>query len=220
MRRALAEEGGLSVIEALIAMALVGVLLAAALGALFTSQRAWQRGEADADVQAALRVGVDQLTRELRTARRITAGSGTDITFVIPKRCGEGTPGSLCWQLGARDLDFRVNVIGRYYVPDGLVIRYALVGDALVRSVNGTQSGTPRTPVAQCGTTPLFAYDTADPTAATDVTVALCGTATRRGGTVRSTSEVREQVRLRNHGLPSSGLPPAPAALVQPAGAA
>lgn len=91
---------GYSLIELLISMAILTVLLAGLYSVLFQSQATFEAQQDDVAIRQQARVGVDQLTNELRLAgydmgnlnEAVAAGTTTSVTFVADIDDGSADP--------------------------------------------------------------------------------------------------------------------------------
>ncbi|SHE61460.1 prepilin-type N-terminal cleavage/methylation domain-containing protein [Desulforamulus putei DSM 12395] len=109
-RKKLRNNRGFSLVELIIALALLSLVLAAAYQFYFFSQRSWQRAEAEAGTIQEARLAVMQLAREIRSARKATAnlaavniadgvtpaGSQLDIYTDVNN---DGKPERVCYRL-------------------------------------------------------------------------------------------------------------------------
>ena len=92
MRRRLRIEGGFTLIETLVTMAVMGIVMAVFGQMLLTSNKTTNRVEEQATLQNEVRVAVDRLTTDLRQATNTNGTSAvenlgpTDLTFVSPDR--------------------------------------------------------------------------------------------------------------------------------------
>ncbi|MCL6449092.1 MAG: prepilin-type N-terminal cleavage/methylation domain-containing protein [Armatimonadetes bacterium] len=74
-------QSGFTLIELVVAVSLFTLVIGAALSLYQQGVLAWQRGEKGVDVQENLRLGLDRMSRELRTATALQAANGNLITF-------------------------------------------------------------------------------------------------------------------------------------------
>ena len=92
MRRRLRMQGGFTLIETLVTMAVLGIVMGAFGQMLLTSTKTSNRVEEQAALQNEVRVAVDRLTTDLRQATNTNGTSAveslgpTDLTFVSPDR--------------------------------------------------------------------------------------------------------------------------------------
>lgn len=82
MRR-LRGESGLTLIEVLLAMALLGLVTAAIFSFYFSGVRTWRRGVDRMDCQQSARTAVDLVVRELRFADHVEIPAGGEIRFKL-----------------------------------------------------------------------------------------------------------------------------------------
>jgi prepilin-type N-terminal cleavage/methylation domain-containing protein len=92
MTRRLRGEGGFTLVETLVTMAIMGIVMTVFGQVLLTSSKTSNRVEEQATLQNEVRVVVDQLTTDLRQATNaggtspVEAVSSTSLTFVSPDR--------------------------------------------------------------------------------------------------------------------------------------
>jgi prepilin-type N-terminal cleavage/methylation domain-containing protein len=83
MRRLLRDQRGFSLAELMIAVAIIGVVMAGVFVLQRQAQQAYLLGSNRVETQQNARVAVDLMTRELRSAQSVTTlTSATDMTFV------------------------------------------------------------------------------------------------------------------------------------------
>jgi type II secretory pathway pseudopilin PulG len=157
--RAARGQGGITVIEMTVVIALLGLVLAMALQGL----TAYQRAAAAADVRQRnldeARVVMAVLTRDLRTATAFTATSATDVTFTGLLNTGATAPPN---QL-------------RLYVDGSGVLREAVTPPDDPNASPVTYTGTPTTRVVGRGlvdTSTLLSFRDSSDTATTSLTAA------------------------------------------------
>ena len=76
----LKSENGFTLVELMIACAMVGIVLAGTLVALQQGQNAYQYSSGRVEVQQNARMAVDRIVRELRTGTTVTASAATSVT--------------------------------------------------------------------------------------------------------------------------------------------
>lgn len=76
---------GFSIIEVVIAMTLFGMVLIAGYQFLFSGIKSWTHGEEQIDVVQNMRVGMDFMTREIRSATRVKTIDDSNIVITVPK---------------------------------------------------------------------------------------------------------------------------------------
>jgi prepilin-type N-terminal cleavage/methylation domain-containing protein len=92
MRRRLREDGGFTLVETLVTMAIMGIVMTVFVQLLVTSSTTSNRVEEQATLQNEVRVVVDRLTMDLRQATNaggtsaVEAVSSTSVTFDSPDR--------------------------------------------------------------------------------------------------------------------------------------
>jgi prepilin-type N-terminal cleavage/methylation domain-containing protein len=129
---------GFTLVELLIAMALVGMIMGGVFALQQQGQAAYQFGAARAETQQKARVALERVARELRTASAVTSSAncniGTnDITFVFVDGAGVST-----------------------------TVRYYTSGSSLLRNQTAPAiAGQPETVVGDVQTMTVFCYDTA-----------------------------------------------------------
>jgi type II secretory pathway pseudopilin PulG len=155
--RAARGQGGITVIEMTVVIALLGLVLAMALQGL----TAYQRAAAAADVRQRnldeARVVMAVLTRDLRTATEFSATSATDVTFTGLLNTGATAPPN---QL-------------RLYVDGSGVLREAVTPPDDPNASPVTYTGTPTTRVVGRGlvdTSTLLSFRDSSDTATTSLT--------------------------------------------------
>lgn len=116
MRRWLVNQRGFTLAELLVAVAVMGLVMAGVFVVQRGGQQAYLLGSSRVETQQNARVALDLMTRELRSATSVvTLGSATDLTFTV---CGDPPPISVpC------------------VTPS--TMRYALSGTTLNRTVDG-----------------------------------------------------------------------------------
>jgi len=117
MRHWLMNQRGFTLAELLVAVAVMGLVMAGVFVVQRGGQQAYLLGSSRVETQQNARVALDLMTRELRSATSVvTLGSATDLTFKV---CGDPPP-----------------------IPVPCVnpstMRYALSGTTLNRTVDGT----------------------------------------------------------------------------------
>lgn len=77
---------GFSLIEVLVAMTLLSIVLLVAYNLLFSGMKSWIYGEDQIDVVQNMRVGMDSMTREIRSANEINENKSNEkeIVFTAP----------------------------------------------------------------------------------------------------------------------------------------
>lgn len=160
-RHWLQSEAGISVIELLVGLVLVGILGMAVLSTLRTSQRAGTKAQDTARVMAEARTAVDRLSRQLRPARKLMPGSDArtlvfwldDDRDAMPDAdevhtweitdAGDGTASIRSW---THDDPSVVQVVARDLVPaDAFTYEGALSQARSVRIQFGFARGAPTT---------------------------------------------------------------------------
>jgi prepilin-type N-terminal cleavage/methylation domain-containing protein len=112
LERTVRDQRGFTLAELLVVMALTGLVLAGVFSIQQQGTNSYLMGAGRVETQQNARVALDLMTRELRSAKSVTAlGSATDITFVT------------------------VMVIGG--IPTDVTVRYELVGNTLNRTEAG-----------------------------------------------------------------------------------
>jgi len=130
MRRRLAAEDGVTLIELIIVCALLGIVMAAVVNMLISGSRAQRDTSGRVDAQQGVRLAIDRLEYEARCASSVTSlSSGAGVALVLPSQCSHAS-GNVSW-----------------CVTSGVLTRYAAstrsgTGQAYVRSVT---SATPFT---------------------------------------------------------------------------
>ncbi len=91
-RRRLGSQGGFTIVEMLVTMAIMGIVMGAFSQMLLTSSKTSSRVEEQATLQNEVRVAVDRLTMDFRQATNANGTSpveslgGTGLTFLSPDR--------------------------------------------------------------------------------------------------------------------------------------
>jgi type II secretory pathway pseudopilin PulG len=130
MRRRLAAEDGVTLIELLFVCAMLGFVMAGVVSLLISGSRAQRDTSGRVDAQQGVRLAIDRLEYEARCASSVTSlSSGAGVSLVLPSQCSHAT-GNVSW-----------------CVTSGVLTRYAAstctgTGTAYVRSVT---SATPFT---------------------------------------------------------------------------
>lgn len=107
---------GFTLVEVLIALALLLVVVKAGFGLFFASFISYHKVSSDNDVRNQLRLGMNRMERELREARWLTTNTGpASLQFRMPKHMTEKNP-----QL---PVTFATDKIITYYVKDGDLLR-------------------------------------------------------------------------------------------------
>ena len=76
-------EGGFTLVEMLVASVILLLVLSVANALFFEAIVSWRYGESRMDVREGLRLGMDRMTRELRTAQQLTDMQSDRIEFVV-----------------------------------------------------------------------------------------------------------------------------------------
>jgi len=97
MRRRLAAENGVTLIELIIVCALLGVVMAGVVNILISGSRAQRDTSGRVDAQQGVRIGIDRLEYEARCASSVTTlSSGAGVSLVLPAQCSHAT-GNVSW---------------------------------------------------------------------------------------------------------------------------
>lgn len=78
-------DNGFTLIEVVIAMTIFSIVLVAGYQLLFSGFKSWIHGEEQIDVVQNMRVGMDFMTREIRSAQSIVTGKKDFIVIKVPK---------------------------------------------------------------------------------------------------------------------------------------
>lgn len=79
--RTLGSQRGFTLVELVIAVAIVGLVLSGTLIALQQGENAYQFGSGRVEVQQSARMAVDRMIRDLRTGSTVTTSTATSVTF-------------------------------------------------------------------------------------------------------------------------------------------
>jgi len=176
--------GGFTLVELLVALAVVGLVMGATLTVLQQGQDGYVRAVARLEAQQSARVALERVAREIRTA-------GFDPTGAAFAAIMSPAPTSFTIQ---KDLNGN-GVID----AAGEAVTYLLRGTTLRRNAGGGAQ-----PVIEGVTELTFTYLDADgapttlPAAIRTVVIALTVQADPSGGNPAATARMRTQVRLRN----------------------
>jgi prepilin-type N-terminal cleavage/methylation domain-containing protein len=89
-------EGGFTLVELVVTMAILGVVMAGITGLFVSGTRAQGDLQARFDAQTELLVGVDKIRRELHSACSVATSSTSSVTFNLPST-GCATTTSVTW---------------------------------------------------------------------------------------------------------------------------
>lgn len=84
-------EQGFTMVEVLVAMAILTVVMAGMLSFLFGTSRNWQSSQDTADALDNARIGINRMTREIRQSSNITTAQTDSVTFVANFGSGDET---------------------------------------------------------------------------------------------------------------------------------
>ncbi|MDN5346867.1 MAG: hypothetical protein PWP65_431 [Clostridia bacterium] len=90
MRRGCAGERGFTLVEVVVAVLIFSLLVGAALALYHQAVLSWRREEARVDVQENLRIGLDRMSRELKTALRLVEAQEGRLGFIIEAKDDAG----------------------------------------------------------------------------------------------------------------------------------
>jgi prepilin-type N-terminal cleavage/methylation domain-containing protein len=97
MRRRLAAEDGVTLVELLIVCALLGIVMAAVINLLISGSQAQRDTSGRVDAQQGTRLAIDRLEYEARCASSVTSlNSGAGVALVLPAVCSHAT-GNVSW---------------------------------------------------------------------------------------------------------------------------
>ena len=82
------DQQGFTLVEMLVAAVVLLLVLSVANALFYESVVSWRSGEARMDVREGLRLGLDRMSRELRTAQRVTDMQSDSIEFMVVKDDG------------------------------------------------------------------------------------------------------------------------------------
>jgi prepilin-type N-terminal cleavage/methylation domain-containing protein len=217
MRR-LRDARGMTLVELMVVLLVFSLVSAAVFSLLFTSLKAYWKGDLATQVQQGGRLGLDRLTRDVRQARRLLASTGAggftfatscspnpQISFVLPHlKSVSLADGSTIY---ATDPNPTTGAIPY----DGWYVSYYLsaaqgsttpdaTGPYLERTVYDLTAQSLTTQSIASNVTALaFSSGGACPTASTrEVTITLTASQTATGQNVSSTDVVKSDVALRN----------------------
>jgi len=133
--RARPEEHGFTLLELMVALTIMTLLVAALYGGFDAAQRAWKEGARTQDSESALRLALDELSSELRSASNVKLaienrlvpyffGSADTLRFVTADPSpilGELQPGSVevTWKVSSDESEMRGLVVERA-LPEAL----------------------------------------------------------------------------------------------------
>lgn len=82
MNREAFGQHGFTMVEVLVAMAILAVIMAGMLSFLFGTSRNWQSSQDTAEAVDNARIGLNRMTREIRQSTNVTSAASDSVTFV------------------------------------------------------------------------------------------------------------------------------------------
>lgn len=79
------EQRGFTLVEAVVAIGIMGFIMAGLFGLLSSSLQSWQRGRAGLEVQQTVRYAVDFIARDIAFAKTLTVTGGTKLVLTTDK---------------------------------------------------------------------------------------------------------------------------------------